>query len=164
MQAICLPRRNRACDLRASAFEAHPGAITFPPERSVNAPTSTGPSASRQHLFSAHDHRRPRSNKATLCVSPSLYVGLMYIEPSPSLHLSCEEYDRPVTQSIVTPEPLLRSPPSRSSPGPWMCHHTGEPTVLSTMSAAPTGFTSLACHPGALPYCHRNTAGLDKDK
>ena len=48
-----------ACDLRAPPrltrpFQAHPGATTFPSEVSVIArarPYSTGPSASRRHLF-----------------------------------------------------------------------------------------------------------------
>ena len=47
-----------------------------------------------------------------------------------------EEHDRPVTQSIATPEPGFRGS-SRSSLGSWMCHHTREPVVLSRVSCRP---------------------------
>ena len=55
--------------------------------------------------------------------------------------LVAEEYDRPVTQSIATPEPGCPDPHPKSSRSllkPWVCHHTREPTVLSRVTCRPT--------------------------
>ena len=57
--------------------------------------------------------------------------------------LVAEEHDRPVTQSIATPEPGCPGPHprlSRNSPRPKMCHHTREPTVLSRAAAQHPNF------------------------
>ena len=70
-----------ACDLRAPhrltrpAFEAHPGAITFPSEVSSQRRSSNGPIRFPHHLFSVHDHGRQRSDRgAQHTFHP--YVGL----------------------------------------------------------------------------------------
>ena len=52
----------------------------------------TGPSTSRRHLFSAHDHGRLRSDHSYLR-RPDCTLS----------RLRAEEYDRPVTQSMATP-------------------------------------------------------------
>ena len=71
----------RACDLRAPhrltrpAFEAHPGAITFPPEVSSQRRSSNGPIRFPHHLFSDHDHGRQRSDREPQHLSCP-YVGL----------------------------------------------------------------------------------------
>ena len=71
------------------------GTTTFPPEAS-----STNPPASRKHLLSAHDHGQLRSDDTEL----SAYAHLR--GPDCTLgRLRAEEYDRPLTQSIATPEP-----------------------------------------------------------
>ena len=146
---------------RRLGFQAHPGATTFHPSSRLTEVSTllTGPSASRRHLFSAHDHGQLRSN----------HQSLRWPDRALS-RLRAEEHDQPVTQSTATPEPGCPDPHPRSSAGrllePWVCRHTREPTVLSRVSAAwiLTVFTSLACYPGAPPYCHRNTAGFGRDR
>ena len=70
-----------ACDHRAPhrltrpAFEAHPGAITFPPEESSQRRSSNGPIRFPHHLFSDHDHGRLRSSWGPQHLSCP-YVGL----------------------------------------------------------------------------------------
>ena len=100
-----------ACDLRAPhrltrpAFEAHPGAITFPPEAdSLWSHFSTGPSASRNTFSVSHDHGRQRSDRGPQHLSCP-YVGLTCTLG----RLRAEKYGRPVTQSIATPEPSSRT-------------------------------------------------------
>ena len=101
--------------------------------------TERGPSASHRHHFSAHDHGRLRSSKVA-----SALVYLLLRRPDCTLSrvvaLSAEENDRPVTWSIATPEPGCPGPhrrSSRSSPRPWVCHHTREPTVLFRVRCRP---------------------------
>ena len=79
---------NGACDLRAPrqlllGFEAHPGAITFPPEVSSQRRSSNGPIRFPHHLFSDHDHGRQRSDREPQ-LFPALTLAWLYIEPSPS--------------------------------------------------------------------------------
>ena len=50
-----------------------------------------------------------------------------------------------------------------------MCHHTREPTVLSRVSCRPSHLNIDRFHqpcliPWRTPYCHRNTAGLGRDR
>ena len=72
---------NCTCDLRAPhrvtrpAFEAHPGATTFPPEVSSQRRSSNGPIRFTHHLFSDHDHGRQRSDWVPQHLSCP-YVGL----------------------------------------------------------------------------------------
>ena len=94
-----------ACDLRAPhAFETHPGAITFPPEVSSQRRSSNGPIRFPQHLFSDRDHERQRSGRGPQPLSCP-YVG----SDCTLSRLRAGEYDRPVTQSIATPEPSSRT-------------------------------------------------------
>ena len=56
--------------------------------------------------------------------------------------LRAEEYDRPVTQSIATPEPSSRTIPTQDQVlvtcESLECHHTREPTVLARVSCRPS--------------------------
>ena len=114
----------------------HPGATTFPPVCAFMAirvhplpaicfsvPTITdGYTRTRQGYTITQPLRKPD------CTLSRLFA------------LLAEEYDRPVTQSIATPEPGCPGPharSSRSSLRPWMCHHTLEPTVLPRVSCRP---------------------------
>ena len=76
-----------ASDLRATrqlllGFEAHPGAITFPPEGSVNALLSTGPSASRI-TFSVTTITDGNGRIGDRSTFPAFTLAWLYIEPSP---------------------------------------------------------------------------------
>ena len=65
-----------------------------------------GPIRCPQHLFNVHDHGRQRSGGATAHFPPLRW-------PDCTLsRLRAEEYDRPVTQSIATPEPSSRTIPT----------------------------------------------------
>ena len=85
------------------SFEGHPGATTFPPSSTLDRSPdpSDGPSASRRHFCSAHDHGQLRSDHQS------------FRRPNCTLsRLRAEEYDWPVTQSIATPEPSSRTIPT----------------------------------------------------
>ena len=125
----------------------HLGATTIPSRIRVigysadqqQSPLRRDPSASRRYLFSTHDHGRPRSNQARvlphtwpLCGPDGTFSRLFAFV--------AEEHERPVTQSVATPEPGCPDPHPRSSrglPRPRVCHHTREPTVLSRVSCRP---------------------------
>ena len=80
-----------ACVLRTPlqhtrlVIEAYPGTNTFPPTGVffcfLPHASFVGPSASRRHLFSGHEHGRLRSGT----VSVTLTLVWLYLEPSPSL-------------------------------------------------------------------------------
>ena len=98
--------------------------------------------ASRTHPLPATPFQWPRSRTATLgweAAAPFLPSR----RPDCTLsRLRAEEYDRPVTQSIATPEPSSRTIPHPGSDAgrplePWVCRHTREPTVLSRVSCRP---------------------------
>ena len=95
-----------ACALRAPpgshrpVLEAHPGRTPFHPCTVLPRP------ASRTHPLPATPFQCPRSRTATLgegAAAPFLPL---------SSRLRAEEYDRPVTQSIATPEPSSRTIPT----------------------------------------------------
>ena len=77
-----------ACVLRAPpgshrpVLRRTPGRTPFPSVCGLTATSFTDPSASRQHLFSVHDHRRQRSGEGRSTLS-SLTFARLYIEPSP---------------------------------------------------------------------------------
>ena len=89
-----------------------------------------------QHLFSVHDHGRQRSGRGP----QHTFLPIRWPDCSSS-RLRAEEYERPVTQSIATPEPGCPDLHSRSDAGRplelWVCRHTREPTVLSRLSCRP---------------------------
>ena len=146
--------------------ETHAAAITFPPESGFFVEPSTGPSASR-NTFSVSTitdgYARAREPQLSLplrrpdCTSSRLVA------------FSAEENDRPVTQSIATPEPSSRTIPTldraetrwslecvtthgswRSCPG-WASAHL---TWILTV------FTSLPgtwAHSRISEDCHRRT-------
>ena len=96
-----------------------------------------GPIRFPQHLCSVHDHGRQRSGRGPQPLNRP-YVGL-------SVHRAvwAEEYDRPVSKSVATPEPPSKTTPHpRSDAGrplePWVGRHTREPTVLSRLSCRPS--------------------------
>ena len=126
----------------------HPSApwgehLSTPRERQ-STPISTGSHASHRHPL--HSHARARSRRPD-CTLSRLAT------------LTAEEYDRPVTQSIVTLEPGCPGPHprlSRSSLRSWVCHHTREPTVLSRVGCRPAHLTVFRFHqpcllPGRIP-------------
>ena len=98
---------NIVCVLRAPhrltrpAFEAHPGAITFPPKVSSQRRSSNGPSASRNtfSVTTVTDGNAWIGGRRTF---PALTLTWLYIEPPP-----CG-----VTQSIATPEPSSTAIPT----------------------------------------------------
>ena len=127
------------CRLTRPAFEAHPGATTFPPvaHHGNGRALLTGPPASPQAPLQC-----PRSRAATLELrGAGGFATWPLRRPDRTWsRLHSREYDWPVTQPTATPEPRchgthLRS--SRSSLRPWVCHHTREPTVLSRVSCLP---------------------------
>ena len=139
MKAICLPRRNRSflgafCSSRLTfclnhvvlrninrsfrttfgllprllhGYETHSGAITFPPEAD-----SSWSHFQRAHPLAATPFQCPRSRTATLGLGaaalPCPYVGLTVVSVRRST-------TGPVTQSIATPEPSLRTIPHPTS-------------------------------------------------
>ena len=98
----------------------------------------TGPIRFPQHLFSVHDHGRLRSSRQGFTIDlalrrPDCTLSRLFASVA-------EEYERPVTQPIATPEPGCPGPHPRSSRNllePWVCLHTREPTVLSRVSCRP---------------------------
>ena len=102
-----------ACVLRAPhrltrpAFDAHSGANTFPSACGLTTTSSTDPSASR-NTFSVSTitdgNARNRGPQHT-------FLPLRWPDCTLS-RLRAEEYDRPVTQSIATPEPSSRTIPT----------------------------------------------------
>ena len=103
-----------ACDLRAPGrlsrpfFEAHPGAITFPPEADFFVESlSSGPSASR-NTFSVSTITDGNARRW----GPQLTFQPLRWPDCILSRLRAEEYDRPVTQSIATPEPSSRTIPT----------------------------------------------------
>ena len=136
--------RSAACDLRAPGphtadIQAHPGAITFPPEGSVNAPISTA------HPLPAESFSVPTiTDSYARARWPQHLITLPLRRPDCTLSrlpAIPEEHDRPVTQSIAIPEPGcpgLHPRSSRSSQRPWVCHHTREQPVVSRVSSRPS--------------------------
>ena len=82
--------------------EAHRGANTFPPEGSVNALISTGPSASRNNFSVSTITDGKRSGRG----AAATYLPLRW--PDCTLSRLRAERVRPVTQSIATLEPSSR--------------------------------------------------------
>ena len=66
-----------------------------------------GPIRFPQHLFSVHDHGRQRSDRGP----QHNFLPLRWPDCTSS-RLRAEEYDRPMTQSIATPEPSSRTIPT----------------------------------------------------
>ena len=70
-----------------------------------------GPIRFPQHLFSVHDHGRQRSGGGRSTLSTLTLARGQHTDCTLS-RLRAEEYDRPVTQSIATPEPSSRTIPT----------------------------------------------------
>ena len=115
----------------------------------------------QHHLINGGDFRLDTpTHKTHLCRTicrstfPALTLAWLYIEPSPcgGVRPAGDPVDsdpRAVFEDDLHP----RSDAGRPLE-PWLCHHTREHFTWML-----TVFTSLACYPGATPYCHRNTAG-----
>ena len=89
-----------------SVLEAHPGANTFPSVCGLTATSLTDPSASR-NTFSVSTITDGNAQAGAAAHIPPLRW------PDCTLsRLRAEEYDRPVTQSIATPEPSSRTIPT----------------------------------------------------
>ena len=89
------------------AFEAHPGANTFPSARGLTTTSFTDPSASR-NTFSVSTIT---DGNAQIRGPQHTFLPLRWSDCTLS-RLRAEEYDRPVTQSIATPEPSSRTIPT----------------------------------------------------
>ena len=105
-------RQNFACVLRAPpsshrrVLEAHLGANNFHPRAVLPRP------ASRTHPLPATPFQCPRSRTSTLGEEAAApFLPLRWPDCTLS-RLRAEEYDRPVTQSIATPEPSSRTIPT----------------------------------------------------
>ena len=101
-----------ACVLRAPpgshrpVLEAHSGVNTFPSVCGLTATSFTDPSASR-NTFSVSTITDGNAQAGAAAHFPPLRW------PDCTLsRLRAEEYDRPVTQSIATPEPSSRTIPT----------------------------------------------------
>ena len=87
------------------AFEAHPGANTFPSVCGLTTTSFTDPSASR-NTFSVSTITDGNAQAGAAAHFPPLRW------PDCTLSRLRAEYDRPVTQSIATPEPSSRTIPT----------------------------------------------------
>ena len=124
LTACVLPAPHR---LTTPAFEAHPRANTFPPE----ADSSAESTFHRAHPLPATPFQCPRSRTATLgegatatylplrwpdCTLSRLraeeYDGAPFLALTLACRLRAEDYDRPATQSMATPEPSSRTIPT----------------------------------------------------
>ena len=132
--------KNRSCSSASSP--AHPDPLS----RRISERTPFHPKG-----VSTHSSQRAHPLPATLFSvstitdgnarigSRSTFLPLRWPDCTLS-RLRVEEHDRPVTQSIATPEPDfpdLHPRSSRSSLRPWVCHHTQEPTVSFGVSCRP---------------------------
>ena len=108
------PHDNIVCRLCSSGssrlsrplFEAHPGANTFPSVCGLTSTSFTDPSASR-NTFSVSTITDGNAQAGAAAHFPPLRW------PDCTLsRLRAEEYNRPVTQSIATPEPSSRTIPT----------------------------------------------------
>ena len=97
----------------------------------------TGPSASRRHHVSAHDHGRPRSD----CIEPS---------PCRGARRASDPVDRD-PGAVFEDDPHPRSSAGRLLE-PWVCRHTREPTVLSRVSTALSLNSDRSHQPCPLPW------------
>ena len=101
-----------ACVLRAPlrshrpVLEAHPGANTFPSVCGLTTTSFTDPSASR-NTFSVSTITDGNAQAGAAAHFPPLRWPECTLS-----RLLAEEYDRPVTQSIATPEPSSRTIPT----------------------------------------------------
>ena len=127
--------------LTRPAFEAHPGANTFPPEADslLWSHISTGPPASRNTVFSVHDHGRQRSDRG----------------PQHRVRPAGDPVDSD-PGAVFEDDPHPWSDAGRPLE-PWVCRHTREPTVLSRVSCRPSHLNIDRFHqPCLLPWriCH----------
>ena len=164
-----------ACVLRAphrltTAVEAHPGANTFPPEADslLWSHISSGPSASR-NTFSVSTITDGNARIGSRSTFPALTLAWLYIEPSPcgGVRPAGDPVDSD-PGAVFEDDPHPRSDAGRPIE-PWVCRHTRQPTVLSRVSCRPfhlniDRFHKPCLFPWRTPYCHRNTAGLGRDR
>ena len=116
-----------------------------------------------QHLFSVHDHGRQRSGRGP----QHTFLPLRWPDCTLS-RLRAEEYDRPATQSIATPEPSSRTIPTldRTLVACWSLECV---TTLGRRRSCPSHLTIDRFHqpcllPWRAPHCHRNTAGVGRER
>ena len=168
---FCEPKWTfRLCSLGSSpAFEAHPGANTFPAEADSLpwSDISSGPSASR-NTFSVSTITDGNARIGRRSTFPALTLAWLYIEPSPcgGVRPAGDPVDSD-PGAVFDDDPHPRSDAGRPLE-PWVCRHTREPTVLSRVSCRPFHQNFVSFHQPSLlhwrtPYCHRNTAGFGKE-
>ena len=146
VKTVLVHRQFCACDLRALrqlllGFEANPRAITFSPI--------------------TQEGNAPAGGRSTF---PAITLVWLTVHRAVS---RAEEYDRPATQSIATPKPSSRTIPTLDRTlvarwSLWVCHHTWEPTVLSSGKPRPISLQFWKFSP-ALPvsWAHfQDTWGL----
>ena len=142
------------------AFEAHPGANTFPPEADslLWSHISSGPSASRS-TFSVSTITDGNARIGGRSTFPALTLACLYIEPSPcgGVRPACDPVDSD-PGAVFEDDPHPGSDAGRPQE-PRVCRHTWEPTVLSRVSCRPSHLNFDRFHQPSLFYCHRNTAG-----
>ena len=131
------------------------------------ATSYTDPSASRNtfSVTTITDRNAQIGGRSTF---PALTLAWLYIEPSPcgGVRPAGDPVDSD-PGAVFEDDPHPKS--SRSSLRPSVCHHTREPTVLSTVSCRPfhlnvDRFHQPCLSPWRTSYCHRNTAGLGRDR
>ena len=126
-----------------------------------------GPSASRNTFFSVHDHGRQRWERGPQPLTCP-YVGLtVHWAVSVRRSTTGRRPSRQRPGAVFEEDPHARSDAGRPLE-PWVCRHTWEPTVLSRLSCRPShlnvDFHQPCLLPWRVPYCHRNTAGLGRDR
>ena len=107
--------RHGACALRAPpgfhrpVLEAHPGANTIPSACGLTTTSSTDPSASNNTFSVSTITEGNARGGGRGAAAP--FLPLRWPDCTLS-RLRAEEYDRPVAQSIATPEPSSRTIPT----------------------------------------------------
>ena len=135
-------------------FEAHPGANTFPPV------------SLRAHPLPATPFQCPRSRTATLGEGAAATYLPLRLSDCTLSRLRAEEYDRPVTQSIATPEPSSRTIPTldRTLVARWSLECVATLGSRRSCPISADRFHQPCLLPWRTSYCHRNTAGLGRDR
>ena len=150
--------------------ECTPGRTPFHPSRIAGLGTARfmGQSASR-NTFSVSTITDGNARVGGRSTLSSLTLAWLYIEPSPCGGV------RPAGDPVDSdPGAVFEDDPHPWSDAgrplePWVCHHIREPTVLFRVSCRPYHLNVDRFHqpcllPWRTPYCHRNTAGLGRDR
>ena len=140
-------------DLLLATSRRTSGRSPFHPKQTLREVTYNGPIRFPQNTFFSCRRSRTATRNPGGHSTPS-DLRTPYCTSS---RLRAEEYDRPVTQSMATPEPSSRTIPTLDRavalPDSSVCHHTWEPTVLSKVSCRPSHLNVDRFHqPCLLPW------------